>query len=178
MPKKSCWSVRVISPRPPLPTGTRSTLRIGVSFQLGRFFGIFGGASFNAHVTRLEDDGGNPVEVLLVERDGAYHVASVERQVGFRLRLLASSPDPARAVQAYDLAVEPAETRDQVLGVLVLDLEELPIVHERRDHVVHVVGLLELVRYQVGEAPDFACRIVGAVPGAGLLATVLRQVVE
>lgn len=55
---------------------------------------------------RLEDDSGKPVEVLLVKRDDGYHVATVEKHIGFRLRLLASSPEPGRAEDAFDLAVE------------------------------------------------------------------------
>ncbi len=52
-------------------------------------------------------------------------------------RLVAHDPDR--------IAVEAREADHDVLGEVLLDLEELAVVDDQRDHVAHVVGLLRVV---------------------------------
>ena len=45
----------------------------------------------------------------------------------------------------YALAVEMRKARDDVLGKLRLYLEEFPVIRDRGDHLIHVIGLVRII---------------------------------
>ncbi len=57
------------------------------------------------------------------------------------------------------LAVETGETDDDILGKITLDFQELAIVDDCSDHIVHIVGTCGAVRH------DFVERILNTVDG-------------
>ena len=70
------------------------------------------------------------------------------------------------------------ESDDDVLGELLVDLEELTVIDDARDDLVHVVGLVRIVRDDlVQRVVNPADRVVGRNPRS-LLHIVLRDVAE
>ena len=62
---------------------------------------------------------------------------------------MSSTPGEVLGLVADDpdrIAVEAGEADDDVLGEVLVDLEELAVVDDQRDHVAHVVGLLRVGR--------------------------------
>ena len=83
-----------------------------------------------------------PRQVVRVIRAGEGPVMHAERAT-YTATLLASSPPHARR-DVYRIQAEPGQPReadDDVPRVVLMDLEEVPIVHHRMDHIEHVVGL-------------------------------------
>src|ERR1700750_1097771 len=81
--------------------------------------------------------------------------------------LVADAPDV--------LAPEPCEAADDVVGEERLDLEELAVVDDRRDHRLDVVRLRRLVRDQGVELWALSVDGIGGRVVRGRLGVVLRQ---
>ena len=78
---------------------------------------------------------------------------------------------------AHHLAFHAGKTDDDVLGVLGLQLEEVPIVHRLEDQLLHVVGLVGVLGHQGVQAQVHAVGRVVAGAHRGFFAVVQRQVV-
>ena len=72
-------------------------------------------------------------------------------------------------------AVEPREAADDVLRPVLVDLEELLVVDDARDHVAHVVGLLRVVGDERVQLGVLAVGIVVGLDPRRHLEVVLRQ---
>lgn len=79
---------------------------------------------------------------------------------------------------ADDLAVEARVADDDVRREELLDLEELPVVDERADDILHVVRHVRVVRHDGVEALILAVRVIRRLDGRRILEVVARQVRE
>ncbi len=61
-----------------------------------------------------------------------------------------------------DLAVQPAKAAEDVLGEIGADLEEVGLVHDLEDQLLHVVGLVRIGRDQAVERALLAIGLVEA----------------
>ena len=73
------------------------------------------------------------------------------------------------------IAVEPGEAADDVLGEVLVDLEELLVVDDPRDHVAHVVGLGGIVGDERVERLVFALGVVAGLEARRRLEVVRGQ---
>ena len=78
---------------------------------------------------------------------------------------------------AHHLAFHAGKTDDDVLGVLGLQLEEVPVVHRLEDQLLHVVRFVRVVGHQRVQAQVHAVGRVVAGAHRGFFAVVERQVV-
>ena len=93
---------------------------------------------------------------------GADEAGGLRRRVdvehpGERLRLVPDDPDRVTS--------EPGEAADDVLGVALLDLQELTVVDDLRDHLLDVVGLRRAVR---DEGVELGRLAVGRIRRSGV----------
>ena len=72
-------------------------------------------------------------------------------------------------------AVHVREAHDDVLGEILVDLEETVVVHDAADDAVHVVGLVRIVRDDVVQGVVRAAHRVVRGGHGGFLPVVLRQ---
>ncbi len=76
------------------------------------------------------------------------------------------------------LTIEAGKTGDDVLGELRLHLEELTIVGDCRNHLIHVVGLVGVVGQNLVEQVGLAVDGIGALYAGSLLSVVGRNVAQ
>ena len=76
------------------------------------------------------------------------------------------------------IAVEPGEAADDVLGEVLVDLEELLVVDDAGDHLAHVVGLGGVVGDERVELLVFALGVVGRLEARRRLEVVRGQEAE
>ena len=79
------------------------------------------------------------------------------------------------ADDADRVAVQAREAADDVLGVVLVDLEELLVVDDQLDHVAHVIRLVGVVGHDVVELGVHALGVVGRLHARRALEVVLRQ---
>ncbi len=89
---------------------------------------------------------------------------------GEHLRLVGNDADR--------LAVHACETHDDVLGIVALHFEELAVVYDGVDDVIHIVRAAGIVRHDVVELVFEAVDGVGAVDQRSFLHVVLRHVAD
>ncbi len=76
---------------------------------------------------------------------------------------------------AYRMAIEPGKADDDVLGEMLLHLEEVPIVHDQPNQLLHIVWLVRILGDQRVEALFHPLGIVGRLPPGRAFHVILRE---
>jgi hypothetical protein len=102
------------------------------------------------------------------------------KRAAFALASMSSTPAAARAGcrPADRVAVQAAEAADDVLGVVLVHLEELAVVDDEAHDVAHVVRLGRVLRHDRVELGVHPQRVVGRQHARRRLEVVLRQEAE